>query len=437
MRQKIEDLFRQSVINAVLPRSLHVRLALRHQDFMLLLAHGAAQDVRLPEREIREHLHDLHDLLLIEHDTERLLQDRLQERMQVGHFLLAVPARNEIRHHAAAQGARPVERDRRDEVLEVFRLQVLDEIRHARRFHLEDRTRIAAAEHLGCLLVLKRYRVDVDRDAAALLDVLQGVGDDRERAQAKEVHLQKAQLFHVILVVLRHERAVGDLHRHIVGQGISRDHDARRVRRRVARQPFKVAREVDEPLRLVALLIDAAKILRIGKRTVQRDAKLRRHSLCHAINARIRHFERTPDVANRALRRHRAEGDDLRDMISAVAALHIVDDLLAADVAEVDVDIGHRHALRIQKTLEEQFVLQGIEIRDAQEIGDDAARRRAAPGADGDALATRILDEIPNDEKVAVIAHAMDDGKLVVEPFAHGGRDLFVAKGQILLAELL
>ena len=30
----------------------------------------------------------------------------------------------------------------------------------------------------------------------------------------------------------------------------------------------------------------------------------------------------------------------------------------------------------------------------------------------------------------------MDDGKLVVEPFAHGGRNLFVAKGQILLAEL-
>ena len=131
MRQKIEDLFRQSVINAVLPRSLHVRLALRHQDFMLLLAHGAAQDVRLPEREVREHLHDLHDLLLIEHDTERLLKDRLQERMQVGHLLLAVPARDEIRHHATAQGTRSVERDRRDEVLEVFRLQILDEIRHA------------------------------------------------------------------------------------------------------------------------------------------------------------------------------------------------------------------------------------------------------------------------------------------------------------------
>ena len=124
-------------------------------------------------------------------------------------------------------------------------------------------------------------------------------------------------------------------------------------------------------------------------------------------------------------------------MIGAVTALHIVDDLLAADIAEVDVDIGHRHTLRIQKPLKEQFVLQGIEIRDAQEIGDDAARRRAAPRTDGDALAARILDEIPDDEKVTVIAHAVDDGKLVVEPFAHGGRDLFVAKGQILLAELL
>ena len=96
-------------------------------------------------------------------------------------------------------------------------------------------------------------------------------------------------------------------------------------------------------------------------------------------------------------------------MIGAVAALHIVDNLLTADVAEVDVDIRHRHALRIQKPLKEQFVLQRIKIRDAQEIGDDAARRRAAPRTDGDSLAARILDEIPDDEKVAVIAHAMDD----------------------------
>ena len=274
MRQKIKDLFRQSVINAVLSRSLHVRLALRHQDFMLLLAHGAAQDVRLTERKVREHLHDLHNLLLIEYDTERLLQDRLQERMQVRHLLLAVPARDEVRHHAAAQRPWPIECDRRNEVLEAFWLQILDEIRHARRFHLKDRARIAAAEHLCRLLIFERYLVDVDRDAVALLDVLQGVSDDRERAQAEEVHLQKAEFFHVILIVLRHERAVGNLHRHIVGQGISRDHDARRVRRRVARQPLQVAREVDEPLRLVALLIDAAKILRIGERTVERDAEL-------------------------------------------------------------------------------------------------------------------------------------------------------------------
>ena len=241
----------------------------------------------------------------------------------------------------------------------------------------------------------------------------------------------------MILIVLRHERAVGDLHGHIVGQGISRDHDARRMGRRVARQPLQVAREVDEPLRLVALLVDAAKILRVGKRTVERDAEFRRNGFRHAVDARVRHFERTPDIANRALRRHRAEGDDLRDMIGAVAALHIVDDLLTANIAEVDVDIRHRHALRIQKPLKEQFILQGIEVRDAQEIGDDAARRRAAPRTNGDALAARILDEIPDDEKVAVIAHAVNDGKLVVEPFAHGWRDLFVAKGQILLAELL
>ena len=69
------------------------------------------------------------------------------------------------------------------------------------------------------------------------------------------------------------------------------------------------------------------------------------------------------DVAHDGARLHRAEGDDLRDVLAAVLAGDVVDDLAAPPLAEVDVDVGQRHALGVEEPLEDQVVL-------------DAGRRR-------------------------------------------------------------
>ena len=75
---------------------------------------------------------------------------------------------------------------------------------------------------------------------------------------------------------------------------------------------------------------------------------------------------------------HGVEGDDLRHLLAAVLAGDVVDDLAAAVLAEVDVDIGHGDALGIQKALEEQHVLHGIDVGDLHGIGDQRAGCRAA-----------------------------------------------------------
>jgi len=59
-------------------------------------------------------------------------------------------------------------------------------------------------------------------------------------------------------------------------------------------------------------------------------------------------------------------GQRYRDHISG----DIVDHLAAPAHAEIDINIGHRDAFRIKKTLEEQFVLQRIDVGDTQRIGD-------------------------------------------------------------------
>ena len=260
MRQQIENRIGEPHLDAVLFAAVEEVLLLPHQDLRFFLAHRAAQEVGLPEREAREHLHDLHDLLLIQHDAERLLEDRFEERMHVCDFLLAVAAGDEVLDHARAQRPRAVERDRRDEVGEFLRREVFDELRHAARFHLEHGARLAVAEHLRGQFVFQRNLFDVDRLAAIFFDVLDAVRDDRERAQAEEVHLQQAELLDVILVVLRDERAVRHGHRHVVRQRMARDHDAGCVRRAVARQAFDLARHVDEAVHLVASLVRFAEI---------------------------------------------------------------------------------------------------------------------------------------------------------------------------------
>ena len=48
-----------------------------------------------------------------------------------------------------------------------------------------------------------------------------------------------------------------------------------------------------------------------------------------------------------------AEGDDLRDLIPAVAFLDVSDHLVPSVLAEIDVEIRHGHAFRVQETLEQ------------------------------------------------------------------------------------
>ena len=216
---------------------------------------------------------------------------------------------------------------------------------------------------------------------------------------------------------------------------MARNHDARRMRRAVARQALDFLREVDEAADIVAFLIRLAKISRLLHRLCKRHLELVRHELRDVRDLRVRHVERAPDVADRALRRHRAERDNLRDMVVAIALLDVLDDLAALDVVEIDIDIRHRHALRVQKALEQQIVLHRVEIRDAEEIRDNRASRRAAARPDADAMLARVVDEIPDNQEIAVVAHAVDDAELILEAVTDSWRGVGIALGQRLLAE--
>src|SRR5207245_3139523 len=127
-------------------------------------------------------------------------------------------------------------------------------------------------------------------------------------------------------------------------------------------------------------------------------------------------------LPHRADRGALAIGDDVADHAGALWAVlfvDVLDDLLPVRSGEVDVDVGCRRHLLVEEALEEQVVLDRIDPRDAEQVGDDAVRRRAAPLA-RDAARPGKAHQVPVDEEELAEAGLVDD----VELFLQAGRDL-------------
>ena len=269
--------------------------------------------------------------------------------------------------------ARTIERVQRDQVVEALGLRLAQQLAHARALELEDAVRRAVAEHPVGLRIVQRDRVDVEVDALGPLDLLQRVVDQRQRAEAQEVHLQQADPLDLLHVPLGREFvALPLVERRVVGDRPRRDDDAGGVHRGVARHPLEAPADVEDLLHLRVLGRHVLEDRVLVERLVQRHVERGRDLLGDAVDVGVRHVQRAADVAHDGLRLHRAEGDDLRDVLAAVLAGDVVDDFAAAALAEVDVDVGHRHALGIQEALEDEVEVDRIDVGDAH-----ATRRRA------------------------------------------------------------
>ena len=114
----------------------------------------------------------------------------------------------------------------------------------------------------------------------------------------------------------------------------------------------------------------------------------------------VRVVQHARGVAHGVLGLQRAERDDLGHVVLAVHVLDVVNDFFATALLEVDVDIGHLHALGRQESLEQQAVGQRVKGGDVHGVRHDGACGRAAARAHADALAARPFDVLLHDEEV-------------------------------------
>src|SRR5439155_1897856 len=116
------------------------------------------------------------------------------------------------------QRAWAIERVERNQVVETARLRLAQQLAHPRALELEDAECRPLSEHLVGLRVVERDAVDVEIDPLGPLDLLEAVVNERQRAQAEEIHLQEADALDLLHIPLRRQLvALPFVKRRIVG----------------------------------------------------------------------------------------------------------------------------------------------------------------------------------------------------------------------------
>ena len=117
-------------------------------------------------------------------------------------------------------------------------------------------------------------------------------------------------------------------------------------------------------------------------------------------------------LAHVAHRRARAVADDVRDhrrVAPAVALVHPLDDLFAALVLDVEVDVGRLGALAAQEALEEQVHAYRIDRGDAEAVSRPRCWRRCRVPDTGCRSRSAELHDLLHRQEVAAVVEVEDD----------------------------
>ncbi len=381
----------------------------------LLLAHGPADHICLPQGVARQLLENLHHLLLVDDAAVGDGENRLQGRVLVGDQLGVVLAGDEPGD--GVHGPRPVQGHNGRQVLHRLGPQPHAHPGHAGGLHLEHAAGLPLGEHLVDPPVVLRdvLQPEVRLPAA---DHLHRVLQHRQVPQAQKVHLQKAQLLQGHHGVLADRGLVVPGQGHIGVHRVLGDDHAGGVGGGVAGHSLQGLGGIDELFYPLVPIVEIPQGLAQLQGVVQGDVQVPRpagHLLGHRVHVRVGHVQHPAHVPDGGPGGHGAEGDDLGHPVAAVLAPDVLHHLVPAVVPEVHVNIRHTHPLRIEEPLKVQAVLDGVDVRDAQAVGHHAAGGGAAAGSHGDARLTGKADKVGDNEEVVRKAHLLDHVQFVLQ----------------------
>ena len=169
---------------------------------------------------------------------------------------------------------------------------------------------------------------------------------------------------------------------------------------------------------------------------LQGDVEGGGHQLGDHVGLGVSKVQRAADVTDRATGRHGTEGGDLCHMVGTILTHDVLDDLAAAFLTEVRIEIGHGHALRVQESLENEGILHGIDFRDVHAVCHDGSRAGTTAGAHGDARLLGVADEVPDDQVIVDVSHAGNDANFIFQSLQIAFRGIFIPLLKAVHAEL-
>ena len=390
--------------------------------------HGPAQSVRLGGAESGTHDGDLHRLFLEEGHAQGLLQNLAQTFRRVLHRLQAfAPAQVGV-DHVPLDRSRPHDRHLDDQVVEGGRLQPREH-RHLRpALDLEHADRVRPLDHPVDPRVLRGHVPQGVADAVVRFQQLEGAPDAGEHAESQHIHLDEPQRLEIVLVPFDHRAVLhgGVLDGNDLAQRPAGDDEPAGVLGQVAGEAVEFAGQLQGQAQ--------APVLRI-------ETFLPGALLAHRLRPARGHGEQPVDrvlaqphgPAGVAQGTAGAVGHHRRRQpgpFAAVLAVDVLDDLLAALVLEIHVDVGHFAPFGRDEALEQQVDAARIDRGDLQAVAHRRVGGRATSLAQ-DAHAAGGPDDVGHGKEIGGVFQFADERQFVFERRPHPGRNaLRIAPGR-------
>ncbi len=137
--------------------------------------------------------------------------------------------------------------------------------------------------------------------------------------------------------------------------------------------------------------------------------------LSDPVHLAVGHIQGPADIPNDGPGLHLSEGNNLGNVVRAVLALDVLDNLIPSLDTKIDVDIWRTHPLGVEEAFEEQAVGQRVNLRNPQAIGHERACARTPSRPHRNVPFFGVTDEIGYDQKVSGKTHLLDHAQLLLE----------------------
>jgi len=355
-----EDFFRSLPGNAAGNRPLDELRLVLDDFFLVLLGNCLAEVVRFGQGVACQLHHGAHQLFLVDGNAIRLTEDRLHGGMAVFHRFLAVHALdvggNEL------HGTRAVECNHGDDVRQGVRLHLHQEAGHAGAFQLEDARRLPAPHQFVAVGVIQRDVAQVVAHPMAGVNQVAGTLHHRQGGQPEEIHLQETQPIEDCHFKLGHgldgvvvRSAGGAVERDILHHRFIGNHHPGGMRPGMAHHAFHLAGGVDEGLHVIRRVIERLEIRDGFQRFLDADrlaGHVGQHLAC-LVHLRQGDVHHPAHIADGGAGAKRTKGNNLRHVVVAVSFGAVLHHVGAAVILEVQVNIRHGDAPRVEEALKD------------------------------------------------------------------------------------